>query len=53
MLGDINIPQMFDIINYHIEILIDKDHKIGHSYFMGINNIKDLKIAFSDKISIQ
>ena len=37
-------------INQRIEILIDRDHTIGHSYFIGINTDKALKLAFKDKI---
>lgn len=47
---DVNLKQLLETINQRIEILIDKDHKIGHSYFIGIRNLEDLKLAFKDKI---
>ena len=46
----INLKDVLSTINDRIEILIDRDHTIGHSYFMNINNSKELKLAFKDKI---
>jgi hypothetical protein len=46
----INLKDVLSTINNRIEILIDRDHTIGHSYFMNINNSKELKLAFKDKI---
>ena len=47
---DINVVQMLHVINKRIEKLINKDHQIGHSYFLNITNKKDLQIAFKDKV---
>ncbi|MBK8292303.1 MAG: hypothetical protein IPK96_16570 [Flammeovirgaceae bacterium] len=41
---------MLEKINERIGKLIDKDHKIGHSYFMDIKTDDDLKLAFKDKV---
>ncbi|MBL0200334.1 MAG: AAA family ATPase [Chitinophagaceae bacterium] len=46
----IDIVQMLQKMNERIEKLIDKDHKIGHSYFLDIVNVKDLELAFKDKV---
>ena len=46
----INLKDVLSTINNRIEILIDRDHTIGHSYFMNINNSKELKLAFKYKI---
>ena len=37
-------------INERIETLVDRDHLIGHSYFMDVKNSESLKEAFSRKI---
>ena len=46
----INLEILLNIINKRIEKLLDKDHQIGHSYFMSVSSIEDLLLAFQDKI---
>ena len=46
----VELKKLLKTINKRIEMLIDKDHQIGHSYFIGIQNIEDLKRTFKDKI---
>ena len=48
--GDVKLKELLETINKRIEVLIDKDHQIGHSYFIGIQNIVDLQRTFKDKI---
>lgn len=50
ILGSIDLPLMLDTINKRIEKLLDKDHQIGHSYFMTVSNLAQLKSAFQNKI---
>ena len=50
VLGEINLPSLLDIINYRLEKLLDKDHQIGHSYFISVASLDDLKLAFQNKI---
>lgn len=47
---DVDLKRLLETINQRIEVLIDKDHQIGHSYFIGIQNLGDLKLVFKDKI---
>ena len=49
-LGDIDVTKVLETINNRIEKLIDKDHKIGHSYFLNISSKQDLKDTFRDKV---
>lgn len=46
----IDLKEMLTAINNRIELLLDKDHLIGHSYFMGLKTIDDLKDAFRNKV---
>ncbi|BDQ01554.1 AAA family ATPase [Ignavibacterium sp.] len=50
----IDLEKMLEVINYRLEKLLDKDHRIGHSYFMNINDKKnplpELKNIFKQKI---
>ncbi len=46
----VDVVKLLETINTRIEKLIDKDHKIGHSYFMHISTPEDLIKAFEDKV---
>ena len=48
--GNVDLSKLLETINKRIEVLIDKDHQIGHSYFIGIENIDGLRRTFKDKI---
>lgn len=37
-------------INERIEFLCDRDHQIGHAYFMGIKEFDELQSVFKNKI---
>jgi hypothetical protein len=49
-LEEINLDAMLKAINNRIELLLDKDHLVGHSYFMGIKTIEDLIATFQNKV---
>lgn len=46
----IHLDQVLITINRRIEKLLDKDHLIGHSYFMEVTSTDDLKDVFYNKI---
>jgi 5-methylcytosine-specific restriction protein B len=47
---DIDLPLLLNKINERLEKLLDKDHQIGHSYFINVYDLEDLKLAFQNKI---
>ncbi len=47
---NVDLKRLLETINQRIEVLIDKDHQIGHAYFIHIENLDDLKRIFKDKI---
>lgn len=46
----IDLNKLLETINSRIEFLLDKDHLIGHAYFMNIANKDDLTSVFRNKI---
>ncbi len=48
--GAIKLSEVLKIINQRIELLRDRDHTIGHSYFVGVNTEDKLANAFNNKI---
>lgn len=47
---DHKLSDILRTINSRIELLKDRDHLIGHSYLMKVNDENDLKSVFFDKI---
>ena len=48
--SDISLMQLLTTLNERIEVLVDRDHTIGHAYFMNINDAEGLKKTFADKV---
>ncbi|MBD3654281.1 MAG: AAA family ATPase [Kangiella sp.] len=53
----VNIAELLTIMNQRIEILLDRDHLIGHSYFWSLKDLKtdeemldELGVIFQNKI---
>ncbi|MEA3295551.1 MAG: AAA family ATPase [Patescibacteria group bacterium] len=46
----INVVDLLTRINKRIEFLYDRDHTIGHSFFMGLENYQDLCDIFANNI---
>lgn len=47
---NVDLRKMLYTINARIQKLLDKDHCIGHSYFLGVRNFQDLQGVFATKI---
>ena len=46
----INLSQMLKTMNERIEYLYDREHTIGHAYFINIKDFDELKNVFRNKI---
>ncbi len=46
----VDLQKLLEEINLRIEFLLDRDHRIGHAYFMGIKSIEDLNDVFRNRI---
>ena len=46
----IKVGKILEFINKRIEILYDREHLIGHSFLMGIDDLRGLRNAFKNKI---
>ncbi len=47
---DIELDSLLEEMNERIEELYDREHKIGHSYFLKVESFDDLKTAFEKRI---
>jgi hypothetical protein len=47
---DISLESLLIKINERVELLLDRDHTIGHSYFITVKDEVELKLAFKNKI---
>jgi len=50
MISGYRISELLETLNQRIEKLVDRDHRIGHSYFLGLKNPSDLMSVFRNKI---
>ena len=46
----INLRKMLRMMNDRIECLYDREHVIGHAYFMKVKSVKDLRNQFRNQI---
>ncbi len=46
----VNLKELLETINQRIEYLYDRDHTIGHAYFMGLTDFAGLCNVFANKI---
>ncbi|NJB83581.1 McrB family protein [Wenyingzhuangia aestuarii] len=50
IIEDINLSELLEKINKRVEALINRDHTIGHSYFINVTSLEELKTTFKDCI---
>ena len=49
-INGIKIDKILETINERIECLYDRDHTIGHAYFLGIKSMEELSDVFRNRI---
>ncbi len=53
LLGDcegVDLSALLEAMNARIEFLLDNNHTIGHSYFLGLKDLESLQECFKNKI---
>ncbi|MGJ4734836.1 AAA family ATPase [Leptospira levettii] len=50
IVNEIELDRLLYAINSRIEMLLDRDHLIGHSYFLNINSFEELRQTFELQI---
>jgi 5-methylcytosine-specific restriction protein B len=49
-IGDIDLEELLITINDRIEALVDRDHTIGHAFFMDVYTLNALRNVFANKV---
>lgn len=44
------VMDIFDTMNQRIRFVYDRDHQLGHAYFLGVHNLEDLRLVFVDRV---
>lgn len=44
------VVDVFDALNARIRFVYDRDHQLGHAYFLGVRNLEDLRQVFGDRV---
>lgn len=42
------VVDVFDTLNQRIRFVYDRDHQLGHAYFLGVRSLEDLRQVFVD-----
>jgi len=50
VIGDVDVAALLDRVNERVDLLYDRDHQIGHAYFIGVETLEDLRHVFVKKV---
>jgi hypothetical protein len=50
LIAELDLPLLLQTINSRLEVLLTKDHTIGHAWLMNVFSLEDLQGAFKNKI---
>jgi 5-methylcytosine-specific restriction protein B len=46
----VNLQRLLEVLNQRVEFLFDREHTIGHAYFLGVESLEQLRDVFRRKI---
>ncbi|MFO7970635.1 MAG: hypothetical protein R6U40_02660, partial [Desulfobacterales bacterium] len=44
------VVDIFEALNHRIHFIYDRDHQLGHSYFLNIHSFEELRNVFTDRV---
>lgn len=44
------VVDVFETLNQRIRFVYDRDHQLGHAYFLGVRSLDDLRLVFVDRV---
>ena len=44
------VVDLFDTLNKRIRFLYDRDHQLGHAYFLGVKDLESLRLVFASRV---
>ncbi|MXY20047.1 MAG: AAA domain-containing protein, partial [Dehalococcoidia bacterium] len=44
------VVELFDTLNKRIRFLYDRDHQLGHAYFLGVKDLESLRLVFVNRV---
>jgi 5-methylcytosine-specific restriction endonuclease McrBC GTP-binding regulatory subunit McrB len=44
------VMDIFEALNHRIRFIYDRDHQLGHAYFLGVRSFEELKNVFLDRV---
>ena len=44
------VVDVFETLNSRIRFVYDRDHQLGHAYFLGVRSLDDLRLVFVDRV---
>ncbi|MDY0041409.1 MAG: AAA family ATPase [Desulforhabdus sp.] len=44
------IVDIFEAVNARIRFVYDRDHQLGHAYFLGVHSLEDLRRSFVERV---
>ena len=47
---ELNLKLLLETLNKRIEILYDREHTLGHAFFINVTTLEELKIVFKNKV---